>query len=186
MKNTRAFITNLGAYNSGYLEGKWVDFPIDEDDFNDVLHSIGVVQDLADEDEVALVPETYRKSGLVCEEWFVTDYEDYPDSFGEYESYESLEEYAEAYDGLSDSEIEIVDGLVDECGYSLEDAISKKDDVIFYPGDDDYDIAYNFLHDCGYEIPEWVEPYFDYAAYGRDIEIETSGFWVDGGYVEVD
>lgn len=29
----KAFITNLGKYNEGELVGKWVSFPIDEDDF---------------------------------------------------------------------------------------------------------------------------------------------------------
>ena len=37
-----AFITNLGKYNEGELVGKWVEFPIDEDDFEEELAEIGI------------------------------------------------------------------------------------------------------------------------------------------------
>ena len=38
----RAYITNLGKYNEGELVGEWVDFPIDEDEFNDILTRIEI------------------------------------------------------------------------------------------------------------------------------------------------
>lgn len=42
MLEMKGFITNLGKYNDGYLVGKWIDFPIDDDDFESELESIGV------------------------------------------------------------------------------------------------------------------------------------------------
>ena len=33
----RGFITNLGKYNEGYLIGKWIDFPISEEELKEVL-----------------------------------------------------------------------------------------------------------------------------------------------------
>jgi hypothetical protein len=34
------------------------------------------------------------------------------------------------------------------------------------------------------EIPRHLEPYFDYAAYGRHVALENDGIFVEGGYVE--
>lgn len=56
MCKMKAYITNLGKYNEGCLVGKWIDFPIDEDDFTSELESIGV------------------KENTMYEEWFITDY----------------------------------------------------------------------------------------------------------------
>ena len=33
------------------------------------------------------------------------------------------------------------------------------------------------------EVPENVKPYFDYAAYGRDVSINENGHFAPGGYV---
>ena len=33
----KTFITNLGLYNEGYLVGKWIDLPIDDDELEKVL-----------------------------------------------------------------------------------------------------------------------------------------------------
>ena len=49
-----AYVTNLAKYTEGQLVGKWLEFPIDEDDFIKELESIGVSED---------------------EEWFITDYD---------------------------------------------------------------------------------------------------------------
>ena len=40
MCEMKAYITNLGKYNEGCLVGKWIDFPIDDDDFESELESI--------------------------------------------------------------------------------------------------------------------------------------------------
>ena len=76
----KAYITNLGKYNEGDLVGKWVEFPIDEDDFNEELKSIGI----GSTDEF----------GSTYEEWFITDYDSnisgISDNLGEYPSYEKL------------------------------------------------------------------------------------------------
>ena len=38
----KGFITNLGKYNKGKVIGEWIEFPIDEDDFEDVLERIEI------------------------------------------------------------------------------------------------------------------------------------------------
>ena len=57
----KAFITNLGKYNEGALVGKWVEFPCDEEEFEQHLKEIGI----GSTDEF----------GQPYEEWFVTDYD---------------------------------------------------------------------------------------------------------------
>ena len=38
----KGFITNLGKYHKGKVIGEWIEFPIDEDDFEDVLERIEI------------------------------------------------------------------------------------------------------------------------------------------------
>ena len=96
-----AFITNLGKYNEGELIGEWVEFPIDEDDFEEVLKKIGI--------------GSTDDFGAPYEEWFATDYDTNLPGFdwqelGEYPSYETLQEYGElleSIDDLVDAQLEI-------------------------------------------------------------------------------
>ena len=50
-----AFVTNLGKYNEGELVGEWVEFPITNEEMQEVFKRIGI--------------------GGRYEEWFITDYE---------------------------------------------------------------------------------------------------------------
>ncbi len=36
---------------------------------------------------------------------------------------------------------------------------------------------------CTLEIPEHLENYIDYEAYGRDMNLDENGLFVDGGYI---
>ena len=38
----KVWVGNLGKYNEGNLVGKWIELPIDEDDLEKVLESIGI------------------------------------------------------------------------------------------------------------------------------------------------
>ena len=159
-----AFITNLGKYNEGELVGEWVNFPIDEDEFNEVLSRIEIS------------PE--------YEEWFVTDYDCNLDGFewqelGEYPSYEDLQEF-----GLLLQEADDIEALsnVYEVTGDLKDAIEglENGNYIYYP-----DIKSN--SDWGYYIVDEMyggvenistndlETYFDYAALGRDLSFDHYG-----------
>ena len=94
MATLSGYITNLGKYNEGELVGKWIELPIDEDDFEEELKEIGI----GEEDEF----------GQVYEEYFWTDWEcDIPgvtDNLGEYVSLESVNELAEKVESVDDEE----------------------------------------------------------------------------------
>jgi len=154
------YITNLGKYNEGELIGKWINLPISDDDLDEVLEEIGI-------------NEYY-------EETFITDYESEIDGIkvNEFDSIDELNEMAEMLDDLDKYDIEIVEALISE-GYSVEEAIDKKDDVIVWSDCSDMaDVAYQYVEECGIleSVPENLRNYFDYEAFGRDMSFEGGHF----------
>lgn len=166
----KAYITNLGKYNEGDLVGKWVEFPIDEDDFNEELKSIGI----GSTDEF----------GSTYEEWFVTDYDSnisgISDNLGEYPSYEKLQETAELIDKIDDVE-------AFEAGLEIESdpeyVIEKLSDGDWmYRSFDDFgysegDFAANFIDELYGDVSELgrdtLEYFFDYEGLGRDLGFDS-------------
>lgn len=150
MCEMKAYITNLGKYNEGCLVGKWIDFPIDEDDFTSELESIGV------------------KENTMYEEWFVTDYDcslfDMYDAFGEYPNIDDINEVAEA---LENNESEFT-ALMEVCSYADALKYLKSKNYTFYEGMTLEDVAYELVEEC-YELPEIAQRYFDYKAFARDL-----------------
>lgn len=153
MCEMKAYITNLGKYNEGCLVGKWIDFPIDEDDFESELESIGV------------------KENTMYEELFVTDYDcslfDMYDAFGEYPNIDDINEVAEA---LEDHESEFT-ALMEVCSYTDALKYLESENYTFYEGMTMEDVAYEIVEEC-YELPEIAQRYFDYAAFARDLEFD--------------
>lgn len=162
----RAYITNLGKYNEGELVGQWVDFPCDEDDFEDILKEIEI-------------------DGEQYEEWFVTDYDCELDGLaselGEYPGFDELNGVAEALeswdnDGLAEAVVEI---------WGIDDLLeTTPDDYLYFKAWNDEDIGYYYAEEFGYldEMPERLTYYFDYEAFGRDIRLESDGGLSDNGY----
>lgn len=159
----KAYVTNLGKYNEGELVGDWVSFPIDEDDFEDVLEQIGIS------------PE--------YEEWFVTDYDCSLNGFdwrelGEYPSYEKLQEFGLLLDSITD--VDSVENVYEVTG-NLEEAIEglERGRYYYYPG-------IKNARDWGYKLVELsdgvenlgidtIENFFDYEALGRELDLDMYG-----------
>lgn len=153
MCEMKAYITNLGKYNEGCLVGKWIDFPIDEDDFTSELESIGV------------------KENTMYEEWFITDYDcslfDMYDAFGEYPNIDDINEVAEALEG-HESEFT---ALMEVCSYTDALKYLESENYTFYEGMAMEDVAYEIVEEC-YNLPEIAQRYFDYAAFARDLSFD--------------
>lgn len=174
--NFLAFITNLGKYNEGELVGKWVSFPIDEEDFDKVLDDIGI------NDEY--------------EEWFVTDYDgnfsDVANSkLGEYPSYDDLQYFGEICDSIDDSEIATVFAVMDYAGYDIEEAVemvSSGDATLHDDIFSDSDVG-NYFVDLYGGVSELskdeLENYFDYEAFGRDIRLSGNVIITRDGMLEI-
>ena len=166
----RIYLTNLGRYTEGELVGEWVDLPTSNEELERVFTRIGI-------------NEQY-------EEYFITDYETDLDGIeiGEYSNLEKLNEMAETLEALDDNEKEVVNAIMSE-GYSLEEALEKKDDCIVYCDCNDMeDVAREYAEETGLlsSIPENLQSYFDYEAFGRDMSFEGHFvFTNDGNCVQI-
>ena len=175
-----AFITNLGKYNEGELVGEWVKFPTTAEEMKEVFKRIGIGQ----KDDF----------GNPYEEWFITDYDCYVDGLydklGEYESLDELNYLASKLDEMSNSEYAQFQAgmeMGDHCG-SLQEIINLTENLDcyeVYPHIADYDDLGRYYIDEleVMQIPEHLQNYIDYEAYGRDVAMDENGSFTDQGYV---
>ena len=175
-----AFITNLGKYNEGELVGEWVKFPTTAEEMKEVFKRIGIGQ----KDDF----------GQPYEEWFITDYDCYVDGLydklGEYENLDELNYLASKLDEMSDSEYAQFQAgmeMGDHCG-SLQEIINLTENLDcyeVYPDIHDYDdLGRYYIEELDVmQVPEHLQNYIDYEAYGRDVALEENGTFTDQGYV---
>ena len=175
-----AFITNLGKYNEGELVGEWVKFPTTAEEMKEVFKRIGIGQ----RDDF----------GQPYEEWFITDYDCYVDGLydklGEYESLDELNYLASKLDEMSDSEYAQFQAgmeMGDHCG-SLQEIINLTENLDcyeVYPDIHDYDdLGRYYIEELDVmQVPEHLQNYIDYEAYGRDVAMDENGSFTDQGYV---
>lgn len=165
MSEIKAYVTNLGKYNKGYLVGEWVAFPITEQEKSDLFARIGVSNE----------PDA---DGNYYEEYFITDYESDFNLFnvyGEYVSIDTLNDLAERVEALSEYEKDVLESIL-EAGYYRD--ISEALEHV-----DNYGLAYdvtgaeyeeNLTADCFPEISfdrlGWLSNYvaIDYEQMFRD------------------
>ena len=175
-----AFITNLGKYNEGELVGEWVKFPTTAEEMKEVFKRIGIGQ----RDDF----------GQPYEEWFITDYDCYVDGLysklGEYENLDELNYLASKLDEMSDSEYAQFQAgmeMGDHCG-SLQEIINLTENLDcyeIYPNIEDYDdLGRYYIEELEVmQVPEHLQNYIDYEAYGRDVSMDENGSFTDQGYV---
>ena len=181
MAKIEGFITNLGKYNEGELIGKWIEFPISDDELQNVLKEIGCYY--VDDDGV--------EHNVEYEEYFFTDWNNNISfDFGEYPNLEEVNEFAERVEALSESEQEYIELLMD--GYTSDinealDIIAGGNYVVWHDCDSMEDVAYNYVEETGMlnNIPSNIANYFDYAALGRDMDIEGAFLEGNGYFLQV-
>jgi len=170
-----AYVTNLGKYNEGVLAGEWLKLPADTEDVQNLLKRIGV-------------------DGRRYEETFITDYETEIDGLydhlSEYASVDELNYLASLLDEMNEGEREKFEAALAYGDYtgSLKDLINLSQNLDcyeYYPGVSDEDDLGRYLIDelGSLEVPEYLENYFDYEAYGRDVSLEDGGTFTNDGYV---
>lgn len=175
-----AFITNLGKYNEGELIGEWVKFPTTAEELKAAMDSIGIGQ----KDDF----------GYAYEEWFITDYDCYVDGLydklGEYVNLDELNYLASKLDEMSQSEYDQFQAAmsVGDHGGSLQDMINLTENLECYevnPNITDYDDLGRYYIDEleAMQIPDYLQNYIDYEAYGRDVALDEDGQFTDYGYV---
>ena len=169
----KIFITNLGRYNEGYLIGKWVKLPVSEEKLDEVLKAIGI-------------NEYY-------EEYFITDYENeiigLGDVISEYSSVVALNDLAQRLETLSDADTDKLGAVLEyETCRGVSEVLKLLDELddfdLLTDVNDDEDLGYYYAKEyCSIDIPENIQPYFDYEAYGRDIRLESSCLYTSYGFL---
>ena len=170
----KIFITNLGMYNEGYLVGKWVKLPVSEDKLDEVLKAIGI-------------NEYY-------EEFFISDFENeriigLSEVVSEYSSVQALNKLAQRLEELSDDEADKLGAVLEyEACRSVSDVLELLDELdnfdLLTDVTDDEELGYYYAEEyCSIDIPENIQPYFDYEAYGRDIRLEISCLYTSYGFL---
>ena len=157
------YLTNLGRYNEGCLIGEWVKLPIDKDKLQEVLDRIGI-------------NERY-------EEYFITDYETLLSNLhiSEYASINDLNELAERIEGLADHDYDKLAAVLEcESSTSIAEILELIDDL------DSFDLLTEVENDEAlgeyyaevgcifHNVPDSIQRYFDFEAYGRDIRLESN------------
>ena len=169
----KIFITNLGRYNEGYLVGKWVKLPVCEEVLDKVLKEIGI-------------NEYY-------EEYFITDYENdiigIGDVISEYSSVQALNELAQRLEELSDDEADKLGAVLEyEACRSVSDVLELLDKLdefdLLTDVTDDEELGYYYAEEyrC-IDIPEHIQPYFDYEKFGRDVRLQSCCLFTSYGFL---
>lgn len=169
-----AFVTNLGRYNEGCLDGEPLKLPATTEEVQALLKHIHV-------------------DGVRYEEIFITNYETdisgLRDCLGEYESIDELNYLAYLLDDMEEWELERFSAAVDFGEYNSVSALinltQNLDCFEFYAGiENEEDLGRFYIEEmCTLEIPEHLESYVDYEAYGRDMNLDEDGRFTAGGYV---
>lgn len=165
----KIYITNLKKYNEGALVGEWVSLPCEG--LEEVLDKI---------------------SNNGNDELFISDYETDINGLkiGEYEGILQLNEIAEEIDNLSDDELLALQAYLEQYANDMEqalDEVRQGNYRIYYNCDNMEDVAYQAVNESGLldGVPEQVKMYFDYEAYGRDMDINKTFIQIDNSFVEL-
>ena len=155
----RIYVACLAAYNNGHLHGRWIDATLDEAHILEQTRAMLKASPIEED----------------AEEWAIHDYEGFEGaSLSEYASFESVAALAE----FIEEHGKIGGELVSYYGGNLEDAKTRLGEYYGeYESLEDY--ARQYTEDCGTQIPEQLQNYIDYAAMGRDMEI-------NGGFITIE
>lgn len=163
---TKIYVANLAKYNEGQLVGKWLTLPMDEDELQEAVQGI-----LGNDEECA-----------------IHDYEAVFE-ISEYDNITRINEIAQILDDLGEDEevIRAILGNWTDIDYGL--GILQEREYQVYSGCSSMaDVAQEILDEQGTldKLPEELRSYFDYAAYGRDLELNGTFLEADhDSYVEV-
>lgn len=153
--------------NTRTCEGGWLTLPADEEEIRSFLRS-----------EVKIGEECcYTISGWESDYW---------DRIDDFENIYALNEEAQRIDDMNDYEQKTMRAAVEVFGDEAHQM--DIDELVLYEGvHTDYDLGYYWAVESGCYSLDDREPlvrYFDYEAFGRDIDLESNGGYSSYGYVE--
>lgn len=171
-----AYISNIGKYNEGVLAVEPLRLPATTEEVQAVLSKIGV-------------------DGVRYEEIHIVDYETdvagLRAHLGENESIDELNYLASLLGEMDSGEMKKFEAAValGEYAGSVKDLINltqNLDCYDFYPDvKTPEELGRCFIDEFGsLNVPEDIKGYFDYEAYGRDLFLNSTSDFTDGGYIE--
>ena len=181
MAKIEGFITNLGKYNEGELIGKWIEFPISDEELKEALKEIGCMY--TDKNGVVHNP--------LYEEYFFSDWEcEIPFDYSEYESVDDLNIIAERVEALEAYEQDVLKVILKEHTSDANEAlqiVEACDYRTWDSCDNMADVAEQMVDEYGYlnDVPENLRCYIDYEKWGRDLKLEGVFLRGDGFFVEI-
>lgn len=167
------YLANLGRYNEGILQGRWLKLPASKEALEKVLDEIGINE--------------------MYEEYFIIDSESdilgINNAINEFSSIQKLNELAECLELLPADDERKLEAILEyeSCSSATEliEIIENLDNYDLLDGvDTEEDLGYYFADElCCINIPENIKCYFDYEAYGRDIRLEGAGIFTSFGFL---
>lgn len=172
-----AYVTNPGLYPElGVEAGETLRFPTTTEEVRALFSRIGIDGERYgeyfitsyDSDVLGLYDCLDEYAGLDELNYLAHVLEEVQER-GELEKFEAAMAFGEHTDGAGD----------------LINLAQNLDCYDFYPGiGDDEALGHYCVEEIGaIDIPEHIRDYFDYEAYGRDIDLNSTGSFVPGGYV---
>lgn len=166
-------LTNLGKYNEGELVHTRLVLPATAEEIETAFDKIGVAEN------------------TMYEETFISDYETDINglSISEYASLDDLNELAEELSNLDEYELEAFGAMLD-AGLDTDEALQKVQDNEYRIYDGCFsmaEVAEMYADETGLleSVPDDLRMYFDFEAYGRDMEINGMFIETDSGYIEI-
>lgn len=145
--------------------GQWGDLPMDPDELDALCDDI--------------------RGYAHCEELFIPDSEGVM-QVGEYDNIQKVNDRAQLIEDLDTSDRDILEAIIENYTNDFDEAleiVTNQDYMVYYNCTDMTDVAYEVVEECGYlaNVPENVARYFDYEAFGRDLDIEGTFIYAGGG-----
>lgn len=166
-------LTNLGKYNEGELIYTRLVLPATAEEIETAFDKIGVAEN------------------TMYEESFISDYETDINglSISEYASLDDLNELAEELENFDECELKAFGAMLD-FGYATDEALQKVQDNEYRMYDGCFsmaEVAEQYADETGLleSVPDDLRMYFDFEAYGRDMEIGGHFIETDSGYIEI-
>lgn len=152
-----------GLYNAGVLACKWWDANTDIEEIKEFFTNMRKENGITPYDDLEL---------------FNADWEG--DEFGiisEGTSFEDIAEINEKIESLDSTDLKKVEYMTSQCGYELDEAISKVEDCTIYEGMTMYKLAEEFVEEGIFgTIDEAIQGYLDYDAIARDLSYDYSEY----------
>mgnify|MGYP005987751999 CR=1 FL=1 len=180
----KIYITDLAAYNKGFLIGEWISLPINEDELSEAINKV-----LRGGEAICAIEYGYEEH----EEYFITDWE-FEDGLELFE----VEEHSNPY--ILNKQLQLVEehGAINSLkelsflltnGYAndVEDALEKLDNVILHENQSMKDIAFNLmdeLYGVDYKLPAIIANNIDYEGIAYELEISGNYTVIDGDVIE--